>query len=103
MPDPVSSSTTPSSSKYDPTLDDEGQVCRSDAPNSSQSAATGLLSTPAEPVPAPAVSKLLSAVPAPPSALPPSSTPPAPSTAHNNMARTSERPGISPYLSAGRA
>lgn len=87
---------------YDPTLDDSGQVCRSDAPNSSQPAPKALLPTPTEPVQLPAVGMLLSAVPPPPSALPRSWTPPAPSTAHNNAERTSERTGILPYLSADR-
>lgn len=104
MPEPISSANASSSSsnQYDPTLDEDGQVCRSDAPNSSQSAPQALATIEPEPAPSPAVSKLLGAVPPPPSALPPSSKPPSPSTAHNNAERTSERRGIAPYASAGQ-
>lgn len=93
MPEPISSSNPISSSSYDPTLDEGGQVCRSDAPNSSQSAPPPTSSSP----PSPAVSKLVGAVPPPPATLPA----PSPSTANNNAERTSERSGIGPYASAG--
>lgn len=100
MSEPISSNVPRPSSTYDPTLDEASQSCRSDAPNSSESPPT--TSTSPEPAPSSAVSKLLSAVPAPPVTLPPPSKPPAPSSAHNNAERTGERSGIAPYLAAGR-
>lgn len=103
MPEPISSSSAASSNtSYDPTLDEEGQVCRSDAPNSSQFAPLVTATTQPEPASSPAVGKLLGAVPAPPVALPPSSQSPPPSTARNNAERTHERLGITPYLAAGQ-
>jgi hypothetical protein len=84
MPEPISSSNPLVSSSYDPHLDEEGLVCRSEPPTEA---------------PSPAVGKLVGAVSKPPSALPA----PSPSTARNNAERTSERVGISPYASAGPA
>ena len=105
MPEPISSSNASSSFsvRYDPTLDEEGQVCRSDAPNSSQAASQVAAATQPEPALSPAVSKLLGAVPTRRVVLPPSSKLPSPpSIAHNNAERTSERRGIAPYLKAGQ-
>jgi hypothetical protein len=89
MPEPISSSSSSSSqplsggAELDPTLDQAGQICRSDAPNRSQPAQVA-----SEPPPTPpAVAKLLSAAPPPVSHLPPP-------TAQNNAQRTSERPAI---------
>jgi hypothetical protein len=93
MPEPISSSSPQSSSiGSDPTLDDAGQICRNDAPNSSQPEPTA--ST------APAVGKLVSSVPPPASVLPPAASAP-PSQAQNNAQRTSEHSGIAPYAAAG--
>jgi len=100
MPDPITSSNSsaPPNMGGDPTLDDAGQVCRSDAPNSSEPERG---STP------PAVTKLLSTLPPPASVLPPSapSAPSAPSTpapeAQNNAQRTTEHGGIASYAAAG--
>jgi hypothetical protein len=102
MPEPISSSSVPASSSYDPTLDEDGQVCRADAPNSSQAASHSVATAQPPAAPLMGVGKLLSAVPPAASALPPPSKPAAPSTAHNNAERTSERRGIAPYASAGR-
>jgi hypothetical protein len=99
MPDPISPSNPPLSSGYDSTLDEQGQICR---PDPLREQAAGPQPEPA-PAPPPAVSKLLGAVPTPPSALPPPPAKPlSPPAAHNNAERTSAQPGIAPYLSAGR-
>lgn len=104
MPEPISTAnaSSSSSSDYDPTLDEEGQVCRSET--RSQSASQGPATPQAEPAPAPSasVSKLVGSLPAPASSLPPPAKPPAPSIAHNNAERTSERSGIAPYAGAGQ-
>ncbi|HXK17705.1 MAG TPA: hypothetical protein VNG33_07875 [Polyangiaceae bacterium] len=95
MPDPISSSSAyqSSSADYDPTLDEAGKVCRSDA--QSGPPAQLVASTP------PAVTLLVSSVSAPASALPPVSKSPTPSTANNNAQRTTELSGLGPYASAG--
>jgi hypothetical protein len=94
MPEPISSSSNSPSPGLgaDPTVDEAGQVCRSDAPNSSEP--SPLVSTP------PAVSKLVSAVPPPASSLPPAASAPL-AEAHNNAQRTTERAGSAPYAAAG--
>lgn len=96
MTEPISSSNGSRSSGLgpdsDPTLDETGLVCRSNAANSSQ---PPILSEPA-----PAVAKLISATSPPASMLPPSSTS-APSAAENSAQRTSERNGIGLYADAG--
>jgi len=76
-------------------------VSRADAPNSSlvQSSANASQSEPPAPS-APAVGKLVSAVPLPPSALPPAAASPPASTANNNAQRTTER-NLAPYADAG--
>lgn len=103
MPDPIQSSTsTPSAnSSYDPHSDDVGNLCRADAPNSS-SAQSPAADLPSEPPPpsAPAVGKLISALPQQPSVLPPAAAGSSPSTADNNAQRTSER-NLAPYANAG--
>jgi hypothetical protein len=101
MSEPVSSSNRSQSSDFtaDPSLDETGLVCRSNAPRSSQPEPASSSEPPPTP---PAVTQLLSAVPPPAAKLPPAlapSTPPAPSTlpqAQNNAQRTSELHGIVP-------
>jgi hypothetical protein len=94
MPDPITSSRTPTSSGFepDPTLDSSGQVCRGDV---NQSAAPASAAPPSAGAPPSGASKLVSAVPPPPVKLPPAT-----SNAENNAQRTSERSGISPYFQA---
>lgn len=102
MPDPVpSSSSTPSvNPSYDPYSDDVGKVSRADAPNSSSAPPSGNGSQCEPPAAsAPAVGKLVTAVPRPPSVLPPAATTPPASTANNNAQRTTER-NLSPYADA---
>lgn len=88
MSQPISSSNASSAANtsHDPTLDETGQICRSDASGGS----------PPEPPPSPppAVKKLVGAV-SPPLVLP------SMSAAHNNAQRTSELNGIAPYANAG--
>ncbi len=100
MPEPISTSNSPQSSglrpNSDPTLDETGLVCRSDAPNSSQQPRPTVTSEPP-----PAVAKLISAASPPASVLPPSSASTATSEAQNNAQRTSERRGIGCYAAAG--
>jgi len=93
MPDPISSnSSQPPNVGSDPTLDDAGRVCRSDAPNSSE---PELGSTP------PAVTKLLSTLPPAASVLPPSAPSARAPEAQNSAQRTTERGGIASYAAAG--
>ncbi len=97
MPEPISSSNSSQSSglsRYsDPTLDETGLVCRTDAPNSSQ---PPLLSEPP-----PAVTKLIGAASPPALVLPPSSKGTPPSEAQNNAQRTSGQRDITSYANAG--
>jgi hypothetical protein len=72
-------------------------VSRADVPNSSQPQPDVAGSPVETPAPrSPAVPKLVSSVPAPPSVLPPAA-----STANNNAQRTSERLGVAPYADTG--
>lgn len=94
MPEPISSSSTQSiSSSYDPDADDVGQVCRADAPSSSQAELPTASS--------PSVSSLVSSVSPPPSALPPKASSPSGSAANSNAQRTTERAGVTPYFDSG--
>lgn len=102
MPEPVrSSSSTPSANpSYDAYSDDVGKVSRADAPNSSSAASSDGSLQCALPAPsAPAVEKLVGAVPAPLSILPAPAATPLASTADNNAQRTTERL-LAPYADA---
>lgn len=97
MPEPTSSSSSPrpnSSFAPDPTLDEAGQICRSDATSSS---ATPPAAATSEAPPKPlGVTKLMSAAPPRASVLPP------PAQAQNNAQRTSEMNRIATrYFDAG--
>lgn len=104
MADPISSSrpVESNSSSYDPYSDEVGKVSRADAPNSSQPSPPLLSSSAESSAPtSPAVPKLVSSVPRPPSALPPTASAPPASTANNNAERTAEGRGITPRASVG--
>lgn len=104
MADPIapSSSTKSASPNYDPYADDAGKVSRADAPNSSQPEPSTNRAQSEPPAPsAPAVAKLVSAVPRPSSVVVPPTAPSASALpANNNALRTSERNGIIPYADA---
>lgn len=103
MADPIapSSSTKSAGPNYDPYADDVGKVSRADAPNSSQAELSPNSSQAEPPAPsAPAIAKLVSAVPRPPSVLPPTAPESSALPANNNAQRTAERNGIIPYADA---
>src|SRR5260221_3666019 len=98
MPEPISASnSSPSQLSSDPRLDQTAQVCRGDAPNSSQPDPVSC----EPPAPPAAVAKLVSAVSTSAPALPAASAPPLLSQAENNAQRTTERHGSSRYADAG--
>jgi hypothetical protein len=116
MSTPVSSSSPPltSSVQPDPTLDEDGQICRdlsASTPNSAAASTPNSSAGPsastapngsASPAPKPpAVVQLMSAVPQPPSVLPPPSPSKPLDGAANNAQRTTTRSGVSGYADYG--
>lgn len=108
MPAPVSSSSPPLSSSVepDPTLDEDGKICRdlgastpssSAAPSPASIPNTSALDAPKPP----AVAKLMSAVPQPTSARPPPASGRPLDGAANNAQRTTTRAGINGYADYG--
>jgi len=97
MPEPISRATAPAAEPFSDA--EAGQVSHADATNSSLAEPPITCSPEEGYVPSsPAVPKLVSSVPPPPSALPPTASPGA-----TNAQRTSERLGPTPYASAGLA
>ena len=76
-------------------------MSRADAPNSSQAQPLAASNSQAEPPvnSSPAVAKLVSSAPRPPSVLPPAASGPG---ANNNAQRTSDRSGVAPYAASGK-